>query len=98
VVCNRNGKSTALSRKWQAQADNTLSSAGPLAPLCLGRRPTAAATDQQSLIEKPLKKTPGSLKSESEEKKEQVVETTCGSHEKTSKDNFYKIRGSHPLD
>jgi hypothetical protein len=33
-----------------------------------------------------------------EEKKEQVVETTCGSHEKTSKDNFYKIRGSRPLD
>jgi hypothetical protein len=31
-------------------------------------------------------------------KKEQVVETTCESHEKTSKDNFYKIRGSRPLD
>jgi len=35
---------------------------------------------------------------ESKGKKEQVVETTCGSHEKTSKDNFYKIRGSRPLD
>jgi spore coat polysaccharide biosynthesis protein SpsF (cytidylyltransferase family) len=31
-------------------------------------------------------------------KKEQVVETTCGSHEKTSKDNLFKIRGSCPLD
>ena len=31
-------------------------------------------------------------------KKEQVVETTCGSHEKTSMSNCLRIRGSCPLE
>jgi hypothetical protein len=55
--------------------------------------PLARLPGLQKIIEKNTQ-----IVEESKGEKEQVVETTCGSHEKTSKDNFYKIRGSRPLD
>jgi hypothetical protein len=88
VVCNRNGKTIASSRNWKDQADVLTNT------LCRNRSLPAGL---QSRLKKIIEENTENVE-ENKEKKEQVVETTCGSHEKTSKDDFYKIRGSRPLD